>query len=56
MNYANDMRLYMVNLLTIGFTMTKISDVLSIILLVTTIGFTANRWYVLNQNKKKNNE
>jgi hypothetical protein len=56
MNYANDMKLYMVNLLTIGFTMTKISDALSIILLLITIGFTANRWYVLNETKKKNNK
>tara|TARA_B110000908_G_scaffold154679_1_gene192224 strand:+ start:2286 stop:2447 length:162 start_codon:yes stop_codon:yes gene_type:complete len=48
-----DVKLYVINLFTLGFSMTKISDMLSIMLLITTIGFTISRWYFLSKNNKK---
>lgn len=49
----NDFKLYIFNAFSFMVSFTEIDEILKIILLLITIGYTAQRWYYLN--KKKNN-
>ena len=51
-----DYKTLLINLGTFLFSMTNIDIVLKVILLVVTIGYTLNKWWLLNKNngrKKK---
>lgn len=50
---ATDYRIILINAGTFGISMTNIDVVLKIILLSVTIGYTINKWIILNNNKKK---
>ena len=49
-----DYKTLLINLGTFLFSMTNIDIVLKIILLVVTIGYTLNKWWLLNKNNGKN--
>ena len=50
---GQDYKTLFINLGTFLFSMTNIDIVLKVILLVVTIGYTLNKWYILrNKNKK----
>ena len=48
-----DIKLYTLNLSTMAISMTQIDDILKMILLLVTIGYTVNKWVHL---KKKPND
>ena len=50
----NDFKLYILNTFSFMASFTSIDEVLKIILLAVSIGYTAQRWYYLNKNKNKN--
>ena len=47
----NDIKLYILNTFSFMVSFTSIDEVLKIILLGVSIGYTAQRWYYLNKNK-----
>lgn len=48
-----DLKLYVINIMSLMVTMTSIEPVLKISLLLVTIGYTINKWYNLNKKKKE---
>jgi hypothetical protein len=46
-----DIKLYIINALSLVISMTDLEPVLKILLLMVTIGYTVNKWYHL-RNKK----
>ena len=47
----NDFKLYVLNTFSFMASFTSIDEVLKIILVAVSIGYTAQRWYYLNKNK-----
>jgi len=48
-----DYKTLLINIGTFGISMTNIDIALKIILVLVTIGYTVQKWYLLNKNKKK---
>jgi len=48
-----DYKTLLINLSSLGISLTNIDMVLKIILLSVTIGYTVQKWYLMNKNKKK---
>jgi len=48
-----DYKTLLINIGTFGISMTNIDIALKIILVLVTIGYTVNKWLLLNKNKKK---
>jgi len=48
-----DCKTLLINLSSLGISLTNIDMVLKIILLSVTIGYTVQKWYLMNKNKKK---
>ncbi len=48
-----DLKLYVINIMSLMVTMTSIEPALKISLLLVTIGYTINKWYNLNKKKKE---
>jgi len=46
-----DFRTLLINIGAFGISMTNIDIILKIILVVVTIGYTIQKWYLLNKNK-----
>jgi len=46
-----DIKLYIINSISLLVSMTSIEPVLKIMLLVVTIGYTVNKWYNLYKKK-----
>ena len=42
-----------INISSFGISLTNIDMILKIILLSVTIGYTAQKWWLMNKNKKK---
>lgn len=47
-----DLKLYTINTLTMAVTFTNLEATLKIVLLLASIGYTLQRWYVMNEEKK----
>jgi len=47
-----DIKLYTLNLSTMAISMTQIDDILKMILLLVTIGYTVNKWLHLKKKEK----
>ena len=47
----NDFKLYILNTFSFMVSFTEIDEILKIVLLGVSIGYTAQRWYYLNKNK-----
>ena len=47
-----DYKTLLINLSSLGLSLTNIDMVLKIILLSVTIGYTVQKWYLMNKNKK----
>ena len=47
-----DLKLYTINTLTMAVTLTNIEATLKILLLLASIGYTLQRWYIMNEAKK----
>jgi len=48
-----DYKTLLINLGTFLFSMTNVDVVLKVVLLTVTIGYTLNKWYLLNKNNGK---
>ena len=48
-----DYKTLLINISSFGISLTNIDMVLKVILLSVTIGYTLQKWYLLNKNKKK---
>jgi len=48
-----DYKTLLINIGSFGISLTNIDMVLKTILLSVTIGYTLQKWYLLNKNKKK---
>lgn len=53
---AEDAKLYVLNLSALGISMANVEVVLKVLLLMISIGYTAQRWYLLHQNNKDGSE
>lgn len=48
-----DLKIYGLNISSFAISLTDIDMVLKLTLLVVTIGYTANKWYLMNKKPKK---
>ena len=48
-----DFRLMLLNVTTMGISMAHVETILKISLLLISIGYTAQRWWILHKNKVK---
>ena len=48
-----DYKTLLINIGTFGISMTNIDIALKILLVIVTIGYTVQKWYLLNKNKDK---
>lgn len=55
MNY-NEVKLWMINMSVITITFTQIENILKLILLIVSIGYTINKWIDRRKNKKEDDE
>ena len=46
-----DMKIYVLNFFSFTISLTNIDTILKIALLLVTIGYTAQKWYLMNKNK-----
>ena len=51
-----DMKMYLLNVSTLAISMSHIDMILKITLLALSVGYTAQRWYLLDKERRKNNE
>jgi len=47
-----DIKLYTLNVFTMGISMTHVDDILKVILLLITIGYTVNKWMHLKKKPR----
>ncbi len=50
---VNDLKIYIFNASSLAISMTKIDVVLKLTLLIVSIGYTVNKWYLMNKNNDK---
>ena len=55
MNY-NEVKLWMINMSVITITFTQIENILKLILLIISIGYTIDKWIDRRKNKKEDDE
>ena len=49
---TEDLKIYSINGYTFGLSMTSLDNFLKISLLIVTIGYTINKWYLLTKGNK----
>ena len=49
---VEDLKIYSINGFTLGISMTSLDTFLKVSLLIVTIGYTINKWYLLTQKDK----
>ena len=49
---AEDLKVVVLNTAAFGISMSAIETTLKIVLLIVSIGYTLNRWYLANKRKK----
>ena len=55
MNY-NEVKLWIINMAVITITFTQIENILKLILLIVSIGYTIDKWIDRRKNKKEDDE
>jgi hypothetical protein len=55
-NWMGDIKMYLLNIGTLAISMSHIDMILKITLLILSVGYTAQRWYLLNKESQKKNE
>jgi hypothetical protein len=46
---STDLKVYMINTITMLISMSNLEAMLKIVLLIASIGYTAQRWYLMNK-------
>jgi len=49
---VGDLKVYSLNAMSLIVTLTSVEDTLKILLLLASIGYTAQRWYLMNKKQK----
>ena len=49
---TTDLKVYFMNAATMALSFTNLEATLKIVLLIASIGYTAQRWYLMNKDKK----
>lgn len=49
---VGDLKVYSLNAVSLIVTLTSVEDTLKILLLLASIGYTAQRWYLMNKKQK----
>ncbi len=49
---TQDLKVYALSIGTFGISMSNIDIVLKVTLMVVTIGYTVQKWYIMNKNEK----
>ena len=52
----NELKLWMINMAVITVTFTQIENILKLILLIISIGYTIDKWIDRRKNKKEDDE
>ena len=52
-SWMGDIKMYLLNVSTLAISMSHIDMILKITLLALSVGYTAQRWYLLNKDKDK---
>tara|TARA_R110001592_G_scaffold161983_1_gene394913 strand:+ start:1458 stop:1634 length:177 start_codon:yes stop_codon:yes gene_type:complete len=52
-SWMGDIKMYLLNVSTLAISMSQIDMILKITLLALSVGYTAQRWYLLNKDKDK---
>tara|TARA_B110000977_G_scaffold90777_1_gene120552 strand:- start:6033 stop:6188 length:156 start_codon:yes stop_codon:yes gene_type:complete len=47
-----DIKIYALNTSSLAISFTNLDTILKVILLLVSIGYTVNKWYLINKNKK----
>ena len=55
-SWMGDIKMYLLNVGTLAISMSQIDMILKITLLALSVGYTAQRWYLLNKNKDKDDK
>tara|TARA_R110000803_G_scaffold54799_2_gene111587 strand:- start:585 stop:761 length:177 start_codon:yes stop_codon:yes gene_type:complete len=55
-SWMGDIKMYLLNVSTLAISMSQIDMILKITLLALSVGYTAQRWYLLNKNKDKDDK
>ena len=50
---TTDFKVLLINSSTMAISFSNLENTLKILLLVASIGYTAQRWYLMNKNKKE---
>jgi len=50
---ATDIKVLLLNATTLSISMSQVEIALKLLLLIISIGYTAQRWYFLHKNRKK---
>jgi hypothetical protein len=48
---STDLKVYMINTATMLISMSNLEAMLKIVLLIASIGYTAQRWYLMNKEE-----
>jgi len=48
---TTDLKVYFMNAATMAISFSTLEDTLKIVLLIASIGYTAQRWYLMNKEK-----
>jgi hypothetical protein len=49
---TTDLKVYFMNAATMAISFSTLEDTLKIVLLIASIGYTAQRWYLMNKEKE----
>jgi hypothetical protein len=55
-NWMEDIKMYLLNIGAFALSMSQIDMILKITLLCLSVGYTAQRWYLLDKERRKKNE
>lgn len=55
-NHVTEIKLWILNTSAIIFTLTDFQDMLKVLILLASFGYTARKWYLMEKNKNKNEE
>jgi hypothetical protein len=54
-NWMGDIKMYLLNIGTFAISMSQIDMILKITLLILSVGYTAQRWYLLDKERREKN-
>jgi hypothetical protein len=54
-SWMGDIKMYLLNIGTLAISMSHIDMILKITLLILSVGYTAQRWYLLDKERREKN-